>query len=685
MNTEKTVSARVSPMNASLEPSREEAAKVKMPDGPVLSAPKQRVRTHLWLCAFISIAWTIATVWAMEGGYKHFEVDNYLPYHLSSHTLLFKLFDSHVLDADCYSARELSYLFDDIDCHFIAACTRHGFPHFMSLTVLSFVVLLTLALWRFSMRDLRLGLPATCALTLMFLTTPFSMYSSAYFRNGKIGVSLLTVLSVMTMFRFFHREPPVARRHQLSSCLQLFVLSSLAMVFDRQGVFLTALGVCVVALLALRRNGGLRWLPLIPLLSALALNTLYTRILAPHIAWALHGYWPSMEFQSIPLQNIAAKPFLYLLAGSGITVETMAFTFGNLPDAYFIFAWLGVGWLMWNMGLQSPTKGPLLLGLLRRHSPLCIMAGTVFAILALNILMVCRHTPLIWPDVRRVYYWLPTSALWFMLAVVLVHQLQQANLVPRRVLAAALFILVIGNINALPYHRTIIREGHLKKDFLLSSKILTALRPNAPKDVPEDVEKDIIYQLLKNEKNVYNQPAAPLRAFEKGTWRVEVLAVETNRPQYAFKTSDGAPCASRGALIQATPAPLDRFGLAGPMRLTSADGKSYRFYPKPLARVPGNSQYFARIRVSNLAATNLSYRVGSFVLLSEAKPMKLVAVGADKWLFSKEQPEDLAGAKGVMRVVPGGASQEFVYVFDCDAAEPKLEVGLVEDTAAPAN
>lgn len=637
------------------------------------------IRVYLWLCFLISMVWLASTIWIMGGGFKHFEVDVYLPYHLSSAPLLSKLYDSRVFDADCYSARELSYLFDHIDCKVIAACMHAGLPHFMSTTTLFSVVILALAIWLFCIRDLRLGMPTTMSFTLLFLTTPFILFSSSYFRTGKISVSLLTVLSVITLFRFYHREQPLTPRRVVWTCLQLFVMATLAMLFDRQGVFLTGLAICAVILLAIGHSSQHRWYLALPFVLALVLNVLNSHIVTPHLTWAFHGYWPNLAFQEVPVGNILLKPWQYLLAGCGITVETMAFSFGNLPLVYFVVGWCCVVYSLWRMCPQGSANGPSFLVMVRSYSPLLLMMGVTVSIALLNILMVCRHTPLIWPDVRRFYYWLPTSSLWFMLAAILLKQIQQHGFVPHHLLTAALFILVMGNITALPAHRAVIRAGHLKKDMALGPQMLSALRPSSavPQSIPPEVANDVVFRLFKNGENRFDVSSAVLTAYEDERRRIEVVEIATNRLQYAFAPIDGSPCAARGALVTSSVSLIKRSCLFGPMCLTSLGGKTYRFLPKPLSQSCGN-QYYVRIRAVNKTASAIPFRLGSFVLASNNSSLELLAVGVDNWLFAERNDADRQGAQGQIVPIPGNGSREFVYAYADDGTFPTISMQVTK-------
>src|SRR5258708_23732763 len=87
-----------------------------------------------WSLWALLAAWAVSAIWSSGGGIANFEAETYLPFHLSKVPLAKRVFDSRTLDHGTYEARELSYVIDALDCHFIARSARLGFPHFLSLS-----------------------------------------------------------------------------------------------------------------------------------------------------------------------------------------------------------------------------------------------------------------------------------------------------------------------------------------------------------------------------------------------------------------------------------------------------------------------------------------------------------------------------------------------------------------------
>ena len=85
---------------------------------------------HVLLLSFLLALISIVT---MEKGVLHQEMCIRLPFYLSDTPMLHKIFDSQIVDGDMYQARELSYVFDFLDCKFVEFSMGKGFPHFLSM------------------------------------------------------------------------------------------------------------------------------------------------------------------------------------------------------------------------------------------------------------------------------------------------------------------------------------------------------------------------------------------------------------------------------------------------------------------------------------------------------------------------------------------------------------------------
>src|SRR5215472_12297879 len=112
------------------------------PSGPVRSTTRAqgrpphveaRVRGSFapaLLLALLGFAFVTASVWMQHGGFVHPEAPEYLAHWLGPKAFVAKIFDSRHELWESFQARELSYVFDFIDAHFVAASIRAGFPHF---------------------------------------------------------------------------------------------------------------------------------------------------------------------------------------------------------------------------------------------------------------------------------------------------------------------------------------------------------------------------------------------------------------------------------------------------------------------------------------------------------------------------------------------------------------------------
>lgn len=650
------------------------------PGGAGLALPEaapQRTGVGLWLAAALVFCWACASAWLLRGGVKHPEADTYLPYHLSAGPLFQKLFDSRVLDGNMFQARELSYLFDHWDCAVIAWSAHAGFPHFMSATFLLFTLALVLCVWWFCRRDLRLGVFPTAALTALFLTAPCVLLSGSYFRSAKIGAALCTVLFAIALFRYA-RNPGRTFRRAAAACVWLLALGFVAMRFDRQAVFMLGMALFGLLVWAVASRDGRALVPGLPILAALAADAAYNFGLAPRLTWAANGYWPNYDYQALPLGDFLGHIGRYLSDGFGLAADTMRFFAGNLPRACALLLFGGACWAHWASRRLRPAEGQPRCAMLIPFAPVLIGLGLFALAVLLNALMVCRHSALLWEDVRRSYYWLPLTALWLVFAAVTLQRVQEAALVPRYVLNAALCLLVIGNLAAIPKHVDVLRHGHIGGD--LSACLLKALRMRkiATAALPPAVANHGVYRLLKTGANRFNAAPRPILVVENERWCAEIQYAESNRSAYAFVPVDRSASAGRGSVIRASPSLTERSGLWGAMRLKGDDGVAYRFSPRPVQPAKGNL-YLVKALIRNKTGVSLPFRVGSLsVTEADGKPLALAAVGLDSWLFSKATEADRAGALARTVPIAGGHSQPFFYAFEGADTTRSFDVKLEE-------
>lgn len=382
--------------------------------------------------------WAAASIWSADGGGLHFEAQTYLPYHLSGAPLVQRLFNSRILDQGMYQARELSYLFDALDCRFIALSTRFGVPHFLSLTYYVSAIAIALLLWRFFTGQLAIDGIVSAALILIFLTSPMVFLSGGYFRSSKILVCLIWALLIPHLYRTLRRG-----RAGWRDGVWLGALGLAGTLADRQGFYLLA---CLAAFLAaywLRRRGRAALFTLAATAAACLLALAYNYQIAPRLTLALSGYWPSFWYQRLPWQRFGATPLAYVAVGTRLFLGSAAFLFGNLPA---LAAAIPLAALIWMLHAKYGAFWA------------ATAAAGLVSLAAMNTMMVLRHGALVWPDMQRAYYWLPQVLLLIFLAAFAVAGERTGRRV--RVLRAVLFVALAANLVCLPGHRTIVGTVH---------------------------------------------------------------------------------------------------------------------------------------------------------------------------------------------------------------------------------
>ncbi len=430
----------------------------------------------LLLCAgFVLFA---ASALVLRGGMIHPEIYLYLPYYLDARPLAARVFDLGHTDANMYSARELSYLFDLFDAHVIAWSVDLGRPHFLSACHYTFCGLGASLMWYFARHRLRLPRPATALLVLAFLTTPVFFLSGGYFRSAKSGAVLGLIACGCCVAPAFFRGPPL-RRFPWAAWSGTLLTAVLMGLFDRQGFFFVLLlaGVLFLHAVLARDRPSLLWLAA-PLLALAALQ-FYNQVLGLALTEHFTGHRPSMEFQRLPWGDLLhSKRALFDSAfyGPTLMLDNLRFLLGSVPVAIAVAL---VAFGVWRLGPHWPwparaacawtpaqlnTRGRLMLALL----PL--------ALIAMNALMVLRLKAIVGLDFRRMYYGLPSVAfLWLLLACAVAATLRFSRLRPRTCWLV-LTALVTCNLVSLVEHRHIVRLGLYRDSYRTSPEIISALR-----------------------------------------------------------------------------------------------------------------------------------------------------------------------------------------------------------------
>jgi hypothetical protein len=450
------------------------------------------------LVTFTSLLLAVLSIINHHGGVIHPEVYTYLPYYLSDKPLINKLYDSKVLDQDMYQARELSYFFDYLDSQFIKFSAELGHPHFISATNYLFLMGISLLLWYFSTKIVKLPPISGFAIVLLFWTSPSIFLSGNFFRSAKVGVALIAAILFLLIFRFINTDGQFTQsRFRVYLWLTFFFTSIIMTLFDRQGVYLLGIALCFVLFWSIFFTQRKNLLLTSSLIGGIIFSFIYNYVIGPFFTLSFNQYSPNFSYQHMPWGKFFDYLAPYIWAGTSLYLDTVRFMFGNVP-AILIAAALCILFLAsMFFAYQELRTGKRL----KRStaSSLGFFFCTVALFIGLNALMVLRHTPIFDPDVRRVYYWIPeVTVLYLTLAVCLSYRkITRYN----TIIELLLIIAVLGNVLALPRHYDIVAQGHTKIYIEHSPILLDGIRNinNIQYRVTSEVSQDFIYNWFKQE------------------------------------------------------------------------------------------------------------------------------------------------------------------------------------------
>ena len=446
-----------------------------------------------------------------EFGMIHFEWWGYVPYHLGPGSIWAKIFDNRALDQGVYAGRELSYLVDHLDMLMVARFVQWGCPLFISVMHVLLCVFIGVWLAWYAARDLKLGSLIGLLLALIFWTTPY-VYLHFLMRTAK-G---LTTVGVVVLMIEIHRacragagrkDAPLSFRHAA-----LVVLSAGVMSFsDRQGFYFLLCAVGIMALeWGLSRTRLARTILLL-LVGVLVLELVYFFWIAPALTKFLWGYQSDFSFNQLPLSELLAQPVRYGTQAMELLVQSIGFTLGRMPHWVVAVVVAAVWWIALANDIRSRSW--------RAHVP---VAGLIAAILAglwvMYMLMILRHPPLLWPDLRTVYYWIPTAALVILGVLVVVGDWVGPHPGRKIALSVLLLALVGANIAALPGHRRVFTGGHLQDSIRLSWGMRDALLHCGDPGyaVPDEIENNAVFRTLREFAPARSYPAIPWEQYGQG-------------------------------------------------------------------------------------------------------------------------------------------------------------------------
>jgi len=457
---------------------------------PLKLLPDQINIVHVLLLSMLLAWWAILF---QSGGVLHPEIAYHLPLYLSDRGLMNKLYDSKIFDLGAFRARELSYFFDFIDSKCVAFSVSMGHPHFISLTHYLFSILIGLIIWQFSVRELNLKPLIGAGIVVLFWTSPY-VFITPLFRSAKIGVALTVALLFFIIFHILRRDLRSKEyRLPLTALLLCFGVAWCATLFDEQGFFLV---LTIIAFLSL-------WIIAFPsknvlkLLLAFSVCIIFTFVykfqIVPILTDHFNHYWPDLAFQHMDIRQLITHLHFYD-NGVRLLLETLRFLIGNI--SYLAMALLVVIpfiLMLFEMIMAAIDKKNIKLfavvvtGFVMIYAFICLMLA----------IMVYKVPAVIWPDIRRIYYWLPILPILCMTIAFVLSRV--SKYIPQWVFLVLIIFAIAGNKAAIPVHKAFLLNGHLQPDYKNNTKMIIALK-NIKDDhykPPKDVEMNPLYKYFK--------------------------------------------------------------------------------------------------------------------------------------------------------------------------------------------
>lgn len=466
-------------------------------------AKKYSEKISLFHVIFISFLLALISIWNMHGGILHPEVDVRLPFYMSDTPLLNKILDSDILDLSFFRARELSYLFDFIDSKFIQFSIENGIPHFLSLTHYMASIVIGCLLWRFCVKELKLSSLVGIGWLVLFWTSPSIFWGGSFFRTGKILTALLTAILFYIIYKIAVISKDINNFQVSKKVWVLYSISIFLITFlDEQGLFVAFIVLIFLATWSLFSRHKNIYGMLFMGLASILFHGLYRFVIAPQFIFMFNGYWPDFSYvPNMQFQQFMSHPGFYISSGFFLYMETLSFLTGNPPliVAYGLLVLVIVMpfvYLYTTPGLSHDDKKFFIsawVGLLIVNVCLVMM----------NALMILKKPDLIsLPDIRVVYYFVSINVIWAMTLAMLTSVVCKSRVSGWLVLII-IGVVIAGNIAALPKHRSMMKEGHIRGSYPFSSIVLYALKKI---DAPDDFNTSSLHNsnllaFFKSQKN----------------------------------------------------------------------------------------------------------------------------------------------------------------------------------------
>ncbi len=228
---------------------------------------------------------------------------------------------------------------------------------------------------------------------------------------------------------------------------------------DRQGVLAVAAALIMLALHW--RNTGRHLDGVVALVTACVLLQFYNFVLGSRIVFAVNGYWPSFEYQSIPTDQLALVHQLVLKAAGLLILQATAFAGG--PVVAPLIAVLAVLTIRrhWSWRWKRPWVE------MARYlfhdpggRPVTYVVLALGAIVVMYAVMIARHGYVYrWSDHRYWYYPLPVFGVLLVGALAAADAALARGWLSVRRLNGILLLVVVGNCLSLDYYRAVMMQG----------------------------------------------------------------------------------------------------------------------------------------------------------------------------------------------------------------------------------
>ena len=427
----------------------------------------------LWPLFLLWIAGVCIWWWAGGTGLLHIEaVDRYLPGYLKQRPWLDALFDP-LVEFGNNRSRPVSLVFDFIDYRLVQASIRLGYPHFKMVTYPAFALACMGSAYWFFVRDLRLTRTLSLLLLTLFQSAPAMAFHPLY-RSAKIGAALMVIVVFAALYRFIvAAETGMKMRGALPRLAGIWVGCLMMPMFDELGTYSIGMLVASLSVYAVVRRTRMSWVLLATVLSTLMAAYLYRYGVSARLYTWVNGTALRNRYDIDGRLYKTLRLDVLLATGTNLVFDAFRFMFGNISRVVAAAVML---LLVYVCSLGFPVRWG------KRATSKTSYFITGLVLLSVELMLVLQFCIMVhfhWAqtreDVRRMYYVLPTLALFLMVAGAALKTVCVGHRRVAKVISVVLALCLAGNIDADQDHYRIVRSGHAKKYFERSDSAVAAI------------------------------------------------------------------------------------------------------------------------------------------------------------------------------------------------------------------